>query len=89
MATTTIQISEQTKSKLFKVINELEKQWGRRVTYDEAIDYLIKKEAMPVSKDKFIKNLEKFKGILNPGEGKSLLAELRREDLERDKNFTK
>lgn len=88
MANTTIQISERTKSKLFKIINELEKQWAKRVTYDEAIDYLIKKENIPVSKGEFISNIKKFKGILKPGEGQSLLAELRREERERDKKFS-
>ena len=33
---TTIQISEDTKKKLFHIINHLEKEWGRRITYDEA-----------------------------------------------------
>lgn len=37
------------------------------------------------NKEEFLKNIKKFQGILNPGEGKSLLKELRRTDLEREK----
>lgn len=87
--TTTIQISEKTKSKLFKLINKLEKSCGHRVTYDEAIEFLIKKKVMKVSKAEFLNNLKQFQGILKPGEGMSLLKELRREELEREEKFKK
>ncbi len=89
MANTTIQISEETKNKLFEVINNLEKKWGRRITYDEAIAYLIQQKHGIVSKEEFINNLKQFKGILKPGEGQSLLKEMRREELEREERFTK
>ena len=87
MASTTIQISEKTKSKLFAIINKLEKKWGRRVTYDEAIELLIEERLIQVDKKDFLNNLKKFQGILAPEEGTSLLKELRREELEREEKF--
>ena len=86
MAFTTIQISEETKSRLFKLINELERKWGRRVTYDEAIEYLMKEKAKKRDKKEFLKHIKKFQGILELGEGSSLLRELRRNELERREN---
>ena len=87
--TTTIQISEETKKKLFSVMNQLERRWGRRVTYDEAIKYLLQEEKNEVNKEQFLKDIKKFQGILKPGEGKKLLKELRKESYEREKKLTK
>ncbi|MHA1147563.1 MAG: hypothetical protein ACTSR8_04910 [Promethearchaeota archaeon] len=89
MSPTTIQISEKTKTKLFELINELEREWGRRVTYDEAIIYLIEEKIIKFNKEKFLQNIKKFQGILKPGEGASLLKELRRNELERETKFIK
>lgn len=85
---TTIQISEETKKKLFMVMNQLEKEWGRRVTYDEAIKFLLKEEKIEFNREKFLKNLKKYQGILKPNEGKDLLKELRERDYEREQRFT-
>ncbi len=85
---TTIQISEETKKKLFMIINQLEKEWGRRVTYDEAIKSLLKEEKIEFQRQKFLDNIRKYKGILNPNEGKDLLKELRKKDHEREQRFT-
>lgn len=85
---TTIQISEETKSKLFRIINLLEKEIGRRVTYDDAIKFLLKKEKKEFRRDKFLENIKKYQGILKPNEGKELLKELRERDLEREQKFT-
>jgi hypothetical protein len=84
---TTIQISEETKKKLFMIINQLEKEWGRRVTYDEAIKSLLKEEKIEFQRQKFLDNIRKYKGILNPNEGKDLLKELRKKDHEREQRF--
>ncbi|MCK4239821.1 MAG: hypothetical protein KAX33_11895, partial [Candidatus Lokiarchaeota archaeon] len=81
---TTIQISEETKKKLFIVMNQLEKMGGQRVTYDEAIIYLLEDRKTEVNKEVFLKNIKKYQGILKPGEGKALLKELRKEDYERE-----
>ena len=85
---TTIQISEETKKKLFMVINQLEKEWGRRVTYDEAIKFLLNEEKIEFDRGKFLKNLKKYQGILKPNEGKDFLKELREKDYEREQRFT-
>lgn len=87
--TTTIQISEETKKSLFLVINQLEKKWGRRVTYDEAIKFLFQEEKNIIDKVQFLKKIKKYQGILKPGEGKRLLKELRKESYEREKRLTK
>jgi len=88
MATTTIQISDKTKKKLFQLINELEKKWKRRITYDEAIKFLIKEKGEKVGKKEFLNNIKKFQGILEVGEGTEILKELRRDELEREEKFT-
>lgn len=42
-----------------------------------------------LDKEKFLKNIKKYQGILKPGEGKKLLKELRKEVFEREKKLTK
>jgi len=84
---TTIQISEDTKKKLFHIINHLEKEWGRRITYDEAIKFLLKDENIKFNRNEFLRNIKKFQGIFKPGEGKNLLKESREKDYEREKRF--
>jgi succinate dehydrogenase/fumarate reductase-like Fe-S protein len=86
---TTIQISEDTKKKLFTLINQLERKWKKRITYDEAIKYLLENRKIVVDKENFIKNIEKFEGILEEGEGKELLKQLRKEDRERENRLEK
>jgi len=39
--TTTIQLTEETQSKLFQIISQLQSELGKRVSYDEAIALLI------------------------------------------------
>ena len=87
MASTTIQISKKIKNKLFELINRLEKKWGRRITYDEAIEFLLEEKVTKVNKEEFLNNIKKFQGILK-GEGRSLLTESRRVDLEREERYT-
>ncbi|TFG23648.1 MAG: hypothetical protein EU529_06820 [Promethearchaeota archaeon] len=89
MANTTIQISERTKNKLFELINKLEKKWGRRVTYDEAIEFLVKEKGYEVKKENFLNNIKQFQGILKPKEGTSIFKEMRRNELDREERFTK
>jgi len=85
---TTIQISEEIKKKLFMIMNQLEKEWGRRVTYDEAIKFLLKEKKIEFNREEFLKNIKKYQGILKPNEGKDLLKDLRERDYEREKRFT-
>lgn len=81
---TTIQISENTKEKLFSLINKLEKKWKRRVTYDEAIKFLLKNRKVIINREDFIENMEPFEGIFNKGEAKELYNELRKKERERE-----
>jgi len=85
---TTIQISEKTKKKLFMIMNQLEKEWGRRVTYNEAIQFLLKEEGRDFNRQEFLNNIRKYQGILKPGEGKDFLKELRMRDYKRDRKFS-
>ncbi len=89
MTSTTIQISKKIKNKLFELINELEKNCGRRVTYDEAIEYLIEEKVNKVNKEEFLESIRKYQGILKEGEGISLLEELRSIEFEREENLTR
>lgn len=85
---TTIQISEKTKNKLFMIMNQLEKEGGRRVTYNEAIQFLLKEEGRDFNRQEFLNNIRKYQGILKPGEGKDFLKELRMRDYKRDRRFS-
>lgn len=85
---TTIQISEKTKNKLFMIMNQLEKEWGRRVTYNEAIQFLLKEEGRDFNRQEFLNNIRKYQGILKPEEGKDFLKELRMRDYKRDRRFS-
>jgi len=43
LATTTIQVEEKTRQELFRIVSDLEREKGRRVSYDEAIMALIER----------------------------------------------
>lgn len=87
--TTTIQISEEVQQKLFQLINKIEKKLGRRVSYNEAIQFLLDSQEPKLEKLQFIKNLEQYRGTLKPGEGKKHLKELRQLEHERDKRINR
>ena len=85
--TTTIQITEDVKSKLFDLINRLEKKWGRRVTYNEALRYLLDVNNPIRDKITLLEHIDRFAGFLLPGEGKSALSQMRWIESERDKRL--
>jgi CRISPR/Cas system CSM-associated protein Csm2 small subunit len=87
MANTSVQISKKIKNKLFELLNRLEKKWGRRITFDEAIEFLLEEKVTKVNKEEFLNNIKRFQGILK-GEARSLLIESRRVDLEREERYT-
>ncbi|KKL22887.1 hypothetical protein LCGC14_2430900 [marine sediment metagenome] len=70
-------------------MNLLEKKWGRRVTYDETIKFLLQEEIEEIDKNKFLINIKKYQGTLKSSETRKLLRELREEDYEREKRYTK
>ncbi|MGV9197520.1 MAG: hypothetical protein ACOC44_05715 [Promethearchaeia archaeon] len=84
---TTIQISEKTKEKLFSLINQLEKKWKKRVTYDEAIKFLLKNRKIIFNREDFIENMERFEGIFKKGEARELYNELRKKEREREEKL--
>jgi len=61
--TTTIQLSEETREKLFRTVSELERERGRRVSYDEAITVLIDRAE---AKDSARVNFRRLYGTLGP-----------------------
>lgn len=85
--TTTIQISEETQKKLFQIKNALEDQKGKRVTYNEAINYLIQEHERKFDKDQFLNTMRKFRGIFKQGEATKILDESRQLDREREKRL--
>ncbi|TXT62985.1 MAG: hypothetical protein BAJALOKI3v1_460027 [Promethearchaeota archaeon] len=86
---TTIQISDATKKKLFGLINQLEHIWNKRVTYDDAIQYLLKNRKLVVEKKDFIDNISKYKGILKKGEARELYEDLRKKERKREERLEK
>lgn len=74
---TTIQLKEPTKTALFEVKNQLENVFGRSMSYDEVIDYLIKTSQLNIP---FTRSVRKFRGILGPA-GRKIFQEMRQEEL--------
>ncbi len=70
-----IQISEETKKRLLVIMAEVQKQEKRKITYEEAINYLIDRE------NKSFQNRElfakKYRGLLNSFQAKQDLQEAR------------
>jgi predicted nucleotidyltransferase len=58
---TTIQLSEKTKDQLFEFQSKLQLELGRKVTYDEVIEYLLKAQKSKIGKRKEL--FEKHFGI--------------------------
>ena len=85
--TTTIQVSEETQKKLFQIINALEDLKGKRVTYNEAIEYLLQEHERKFDKEQFLNTMKKFQGIFKQGEATKLLNESRQLDREREKRI--
>ncbi len=74
---TTIQLKEPTKQTLFEVKNHLENVFGRSMSYDEVIEYLVKTSQIDIP---FSRSLRKFRGILG-SEGRQIYEKMRQEEL--------
>lgn len=83
--TTTIQIDDNIKKKLFKIKLKLEEQKGSSVTYNEIIDFLIKNQRISLIKKRNMKDFRRFEGILPEPVMDEYLAEKKKE-LEREEN---
>ncbi len=78
---TTIQLKEPTKLALFGIKNHLENMFGRSMSYDEVIDYLVKTSQIDIP---FSRSLRKFRGILG-SEGRQIYEKMRQEELFNEK----
>ena len=54
--TTTIQIDDKTKNKLFKIKLKLEEEKGSSISYNEIIEYLLDHQSTNVIRKKIYKN---------------------------------
>jgi hypothetical protein len=62
--TTTIQIDDNIKKKLFKIKLKLEEEKGSSVTYNELISFLIRNQKTNILKKKNMIDFRRFEGIL-------------------------
>lgn len=77
---TTIQIDDETRVKLFKLMTELQKSFGRRLSFNEVVNYLISEHESKLSARKHL--LELF-GTLEIAQAKEELQKLRKEEEKR------
>jgi hypothetical protein len=62
--TTTIQVDDEIKKKLFEIKLKLEKEKGAAVTYNEIIAHLIENQYQNLKKRRKMKEFRKLKGVL-------------------------
>jgi hypothetical protein len=62
--TTTIQIDDDTKRKLFQIKLKLEKEKGSSISYNELIKILLKDQSAPMSKRENLREFRKLRGVL-------------------------
>jgi hypothetical protein len=85
--TTTIQVDEKTRRELFRVVSRLEREMGRRVTFDEAIMALIERER---AKESARAKFHGLYGTLGPDtKAWSELRKLRRAERDRLEKLVK
>ncbi len=81
--TTTIQIDDETKQKLFEIKLELERKKGSALSYNELINFLLENQIIHNIKRINMKGFRKFEGIL-PESALDLYYKEKKEDLERE-----
>lgn len=81
---TSIQISDEVHKRLFKYMNQKERELGHRLTYNDAIELLLENQILRVEKDEFIKHVEKYQGIINYNDAKKARNEERQLEHERE-----
>ena len=82
---TTIQISKTAQKRLFKIMNEMEKKQGVRVTYNDAILLLLDKISRHDQPQDLISHIAKFEGIIDISEARKILVKERQKDEYREK----
>ena len=83
--TTTIQIDDETKKKLFRIKLRLEEQKGESITYNDLIEYLIENQPSNQIRKKNLEEFRKLKGILPKSAIKTYLNEKRKDLKEEEK----
>jgi len=84
--TTTIQIDDETKKKLFSLKLRLEEQKGSAITYNELIEYLIESQPFNLVRMTNLNAFRSLRGFL-PKSAKSIYAEEKKKELEREDEF--
>ncbi|MFX1295861.1 MAG: hypothetical protein ACFFD2_13540 [Promethearchaeota archaeon] len=77
--TTTIQIDDKIKKRLFQIKLKLEEQKGSAVTYNEIIQFLIDNQSTNVIKKEKLQEFRKLRGILPKSAMANYLEEKRKE----------
>ncbi|MHA1491551.1 MAG: hypothetical protein ACTSRI_18090 [Promethearchaeota archaeon] len=81
--TTTIQIDDETKRKLFEIKLELERKKGSALSYNELINFLLENQIIHNIKRINMKDFRKFEGIL-PDSTLDLYYKEKKKDFERE-----
>ena len=81
--TTTIQIDDEIKRKLFQIKLKLEEQKGSAVTYNEIIKFLIDHQSSNIIRKANLREFGKLKGIL-PKSAMTMYLEEKRKELIRE-----
>ena len=84
--TTTIQIDDETKKKLFRIKLRLEEQKGEAITYNDLIEYLIESQPSNQIRKSNLQEFRKLKGILPKSTMKTYLEE-KRKDLNNEEKI--
>lgn len=83
--TTTIQIDDETKKKLFRIKLKLEEQKGEAITYNDLIGYLIESQPSNLIRKSNLQEFRTLKGILPKSAMKTYLDEKRKDLNEEEK----
>ena len=84
--TTTIQIDDETKKKLFRIKLRLEEQKGEAITYNDLIEYLIESQPSNLTRKSNLQEFRTLKGILTKSAMKIYLDE-KRKDLKKEEQI--
>lgn len=84
--TTSIQLDEETKKKLFNLKLDLEKERGQPVTYNELIEYLLEEQRRTANRSKNLKEFRKLKGTL-PKDTLKYYFDEKRKELDREERL--
>ncbi|MHA1266545.1 MAG: hypothetical protein ACTSRS_15020 [Candidatus Helarchaeota archaeon] len=81
--TTTIQIDDKIKKRLFQIKLKLEEQKGSAVTYNEIIQFLIDNQSTNIIKKEKLQEFRKLRGIL-PKSAMTIYLEEKRKELKKE-----